>query len=281
MIRLIKLILILGFGVMLSCIHKNKGVVEPPSKPVEPFGSGRKGCFLLYNIKTNTFEKTMGEDVCRESFPACSTFKVPLAVIAFDSGILKNETQILKWDGKKDSRDVANKNHTAKTWMSDSIVWFSQRITKKLGEPKLQTYLNNFNYGNKDLSAGLSEAWLVSPAATTAALKISAYEQVEFMKKLWSNSLPVSKKAMTLTQDITYLETSPNGFKLNGKTGSNFYDQDKKQHFGWFIAHIQKEDKEYISVVNISDLQPSTEDGYGGYIAKDLTKKFLTAEGLW
>lgn len=277
MLRIMVILLLSSF---LGCSSKNK-ITETRPKETDLFGSGRKGCFLLYNVKTNVFEKVVGEEVCREQFPACSSFKVPLAVMAFDAGILKDENQVLKWDGKKDDREVANKNHNAKTWMSDSIVWFSQRITTKMGKQKFQNYLNKFNYGNKDISAGITEAWLVSPAATTPALKVSAYEQVDFMKKLWTNNLPASQRAIKLTQDITYLETSPNGFKLNGKTGSNFYDADKKMHLGWFIAHIQKEDQEYISVVNISDLSPSDGPGYGGMKAKAITKSLLSAQGLW
>lgn len=277
---MIRIVVILMLSSFLGCSSNTKKTETGPLQSNDIFG-GRKACFLLYNVKTNTFEKVVGEEVCREQFPPCSSFKVPLAVIAFDSGILKDENQVLKWNGKKDGREVANKDHNAKTWMSDSIVWFSQRITAKLGKPKFQKYLNKFNYGNKDILAGITEAWLVSPAAPTPALKISAYEQVDFMKKLWSNNLPASKRAMKLTQDITYLETSPNGFKLSGKTGSNFYDADKKMHFGWFIAHIQKEDQEYISVVNISDITPSDEPGYGGLKAKAITKSLLSTQGLW
>lgn len=276
---MIRIVVILILSSFLGCSSKNK-IAETTPKEVDVFG-GRKACFLLYNVKTKVFEKIVGEEVCREQFPSCSSFKVPLAVIAFDSGILKDENQVLKWDGIKDDREVANKDHNAKTWMSDSIVWFSQRITAKLGKPKFQKYLNKFNYGNKDISAGITNAWLVSPAAQTPALKISAYEQVDFMNKLWSNNLPASKRAIKLTQDIIYLETSPNGFKLSGKTGSNFYDANKKMHFGWFIAHIQKEDQEYISVVNISDIKPSDEPGYGGMKAKAITKSLLSAQGLW
>jgi len=194
---------------------------------------------------------------------------------------LKDENVVLKWDGKKDTRDVANQDHNAKTWMSDSIVWFSQRITQKLGKKKFQNYLNTFDYGNKDLSAGITEAWLVSPSDKRPALKISAYEQVEFMKKLWTDQLPASPRAMQLTRDITYIETSPNGFKLNGKTGSNFHDKQKKVHLGWFISHIKKADQEYIAVANFSDLNPVENKGYGGLRVREITKKILFDSGLW
>ncbi len=240
-----------------------------------------KGCFLLYNMKTKTFDKVIGDENCKEQLPACSTFKVPLAVMAFDSEALKDENQVLKWNGVKQVREESNHDHNAKTWMRDSIVWFSQRITQKLGQKKFQNYLNDFDYGNKDISAGIKEAWLISPSDKKPGLKISAYEQVDFMKKLWTDTLPASKRSMQLTREITFLEKSPQGFDLSGKTGSNFYDKEHKMHLGWFISHLKKGEQEYIVVTNISDLKPVEIQGYGGIRAKTLTKQILADQGLW
>jgi beta-lactamase class D len=55
---------------------------------------------------------------------------------------------------------------------------------------------------------------------------------------------------MKITKDITYLETSPKGFRLSGKTGSNAYDSNAKIRIGWFVAHIDNGSKEYIAVTN-------------------------------
>jgi beta-lactamase class D len=249
--------------------------------PSQNYFEGLQGCFLLFNMKTGAFDKVIGKDVCQEQFPACSTFKVPLAVMAFDSGVLKDENEVLKWDGVKDARSEVNHDHNAKTWMRDSVVWFSQRITPKLGEARFQKYLNAFNYGNKDITAGITTAWLVSPSAKTPALKISAYEQVEFMKKLWTDSLPVSKRAMKLTREITFLEKSPKGYEVSGKTGSSFDDDNRKIQFGWFIAHLKSADQEYIVVTNLRDLKPTQSKRYGGLRAKALTKEILAHEGRW
>lgn len=271
----------LFFMLFVVCGCRSNMPVEKKMSVQKNYFEQMEGCFLLYNVKTGALEKILGEKNCQKQYPACSTFKVPLAVMAFDSGILKDENTILKWDGKKGDREELNHDHNARTWMRDSVVWFSQRLTPRLGKARLQEYLNKFDYGNKDLSAGIQQAWLVSPEGDKAALKISAFEQVEFMKKLWSNSLPASKISMQWTRDITYLETSPQGFKLNGKTGSNFYDSSRKIHFGWFISHIQKDDKEYIAVTNLRDLIPTDEPGFGGPRAKAITKQILADNGLW
>lgn len=283
-------------GVHLNSILKNAisflvtgfflGCGSVPSKTdtllidANPFGAA-DGCFLLYNLKSEKFEKVIGDERCRRQFPACSTFKVPLAVMAFDSGLLKDENSTYKWNGVVDTREEVNRDHSAKTWMSQSVVWYSQRITPKLGKTKVQKYLNSFEYGNRDLSAGLQTAWLISPASPGPALKISAFEQIDFMKKLWTDKLPASKRSMQLARDLTYLETSSRGAKLHGKTGSNFYDADRKVHLGWFIAHIQSGEKEYLTVVNLSDREPGRADDYGGPRAKEITKALLANLGIW
>lgn len=275
----------IGLTLVLSSIS---GCITTTSAPkaeekivTKDFFKGVKGCFLLYNMKSNIIEKVINEENCQERLPACSTFKVPLAVMAFDAGILEDENQVLKWDGVRRERPELNRDHDAKTWMKDSVVWFSQRLTPQLGSKRFQKYLQDFSYGNQDLSGGITQAWLTSPSKKTGALKISAYEQVEFMKSLWSNLLPVSARAMNLTKEITFLEISPRGFRLSGKTGSNYYDKAHKQHLGWFVSHLEKDDQEYIAVTHISDLKPTDKLGYGGPRAKQVTKEILASQGLW
>ncbi len=268
---------------LLGCAGNIQKVVSTPQE--KNYFPDQKGCFLLYNMKTGLFEKVIGEENCRERFVACSTFKIPLSVMAFDAGVLKDENQVLKWDGSKGFLESHNQDHNAKTWMQHSVVWFSKKLTPQIGQEKFQRYLHEFHYGNEDLSGGITQAWLTSPAEKSPSLDISAYEQASFMEELWADRLPVSKRSMQITRDITFLETSPKGFKLSGKTGSNYYDKnygiEKRMGLGWFIAHLKKGDQEYIVVTNFSDLIPTDAKQYGGLRAKAITKQILSDRGLW
>lgn len=275
---------LLSFALVMSFIGCKSHEVKPEetvNAAVTEYFPQMRGCFLLYNVKTQVFEKVIGEENCKQRLPACSTFKVPLAVMAFDSGVLKDENQVFKWDGKKREREELNQDQTAKTWMKYSVVWFSQKLTPKMGMKKVKKYLYDFDYGNQDMSGGLKQAWLVAPWQNKPALSISAYEQVEFMKKLWSNALPVSECAMKLTREITYLDKSAKGFELSGKIGSTFIDQERTKNLGWFISHVQSQDKEYIAVTNLEDLEPAKTSKYGGIVAKQITLEILRDQGLW
>lgn len=233
-----------------------------------------RGCFLLYNVKTAKLEEKLGT-TCEIRYPASSTFKVPLSVMAFDAGVLKSEKDVLKWDGKKRWLDAWNQDQTPGTWMKYSVVWFSQRLTPELGEKRVQKYLTDFDYGNKNIHVGLTDAWLNSADKPDSALSLSAYEQLEFMKKFWTGALPVSQKSLEVTRKIMFLETLPSGFSLSGKTGSNFFDKEHRYQLGWFVAHFERGDEEYISVMNITDLKPYTGKDFGGMRAKELTKKMF------
>ncbi len=231
-------------------------------------------------MRTNSFERVLG-DTCTEQFPACSTFKIPLAVMAFDAKVLRDENTILKWSGKREDREALNRDHNAKTWIRDSVVWFSQRLTPQLGEARLQKYLDGFEYGNRDISAGLTLAWLVSPSEKPKGLRLSAYEQIEFLKKLWTDRLPVSARAMQLARDITTLETTPKGYRISGKTGSGAYYGNGKVYLGWFVGHIEGGGQEYLFATNFSDIEPTEARDYPGTRARKLTQTILMEENLW
>lgn len=248
-------------------------------KAADPF-EGAKTCFLLYNLKTQSFLEVVGEPVCRERLSPCSTFKVPLAVMAFDTGVLKDEMQILRWDGVLGTRAEVNRDHDARTWMRDSVVWFSQRLTAKMGRKKLQSYLETFEYGNRDLSAGLKTAWLTS-APVGRGLKVTGYEQLEFLKKLWSDQLPASKRSQSLARELTRLEVSPKGWLLHGKTGSGSIDKKKNLNLGWFIGHLEKGDQQYLIVASTQDVVTPLSSEPGGPKTKRAVKAKLEALGLW
>ena len=241
---------------------------------------------MLYNMEKKTFDEVFNDVRCHERFPAASTFKIPLAVMAFDDGILKNETKPeFKWNGIKTPIENWNKNQTPTTWIRESAVWVSQEMTAKLGEKKVQKYLESFDYGNQDMTGGLKYSWLTPAPFITEpmqnTLKISGYEQVTFLDKLWRGELKVSAESQKLTQKIMTQDVSPKGYKLTGKTGSGFTDENLDHRLGWYVGHLQKENVQYLVVVNFNDTTKVERGTFGGREAKELAIKLLTEKGLW
>jgi beta-lactamase class D len=243
---------------------------------------GVDGCFLLTDLKTGKELVRYGGKFCEERLAACSTFKVPLALMAFDKAVLKDENSLLKWDRKERAMPAWNKDHTAASWMKDSVVWFSQELTPKLGAKVIESYLKKFGFGTSDMSGGITNAWLNEPAEKNTE-KISADEQLKFMTRLFKNDLPVSKHALATTQKIMFIENSANGAVLSGKTGSGLMNMHKGQKIrqGWFVAHIKKGDKDYVSVTGFVDKRKDPPYKFGGPHARDIAKQILAEQGIY
>jgi len=189
-----------------------------------------------------------------------STFKIPLSLIGFDSGILVDEMHPV-WpfkEGYVDWRDAWKQDQTPKSWMKESCVWYSQVLTKELGMKKFQEYVTKFDYGNKDLTGdkgsnnGLTNAWLSS------SLQISSAEQVTFLQKMLAGKLPVKPHAVAMTKNILFVEELKNGWKFYGKTGmGSLLNADGTKnpdlYHGWFIGWIEKGDRRIIFSNHIED----------------------------
>jgi beta-lactamase class D len=285
-----KLLAAMTYLVVTACATQpSKRTSAPEPKPIAiaiaaPHFQGMDGCAIVYDLRSQKIAALYGEERCRVRYPACSTFKWPLAVMAFDAGVLADENTPMKWDGSKRLIESWNQDQTAATWMKNSVVWYSQRITPQLSRAKLAMYLSAFEYGNQDISAGLTSAWLTITKTDSdpgkGSLKISAFEQIEFLKKFWTGHLLVSPGSIEKTKKITFIETSPEGFTLHGKTGSG-YLPDLNGDFGWFIAHIEGHDREYLLVTAFTRRQRAADARFPGMLARDITKEILKDNSLW
>jgi beta-lactamase class D len=227
---------------------------------------GKDGCFMLYDLKADKVVCEYNESRCGLRVSPCSTFKIAIALMAFDRGVLKDENTTYKWDGVDRGSPYWNRDTSAEDWLKYSVVWFSQRITPQLGTATVEDYLTRFDYGNRDISGGPTNFWLGS------TLKISPNEEIEFLKKLWRNELPVSQRAMMLTKKIMPVEISPSEATLAGKTGSHMT---KTNSLGWFVGHLDCKQGEYLVAVNYSEDKPPAGSIYPGMVAEKLCQKIL------
>lgn len=240
--------------------------------------------FSLIIKKNNKVLLEVGN--CDTRRPPFSTFKVALALMGFDSGILQSKDSPV-WPCKEEyfSKEQVAKigpwyttkfaqkynwigDQTPATFMKNSVVWFSHQITQRIGEQKFQDYVNRLDYGNKDVSGveGKNNGLLVSWLGTS--LKISPREQVEFLEKLLTNNLDVSSHAHETTREIMNRDEDWNGWKLFGKTGGG------SGPTGWFIGWIEKDGQQIIFAHYIQ--LPKALPGQSiGLLAKDIAKEYI------
>ena len=227
-------------------------------------------CFILYDVNANkVVSEYSPHHRCDERIAPDSTFKIPLSLMAFDQEMI-NQNTIFKWDGKK-SRAYPDWNHdqTPQSWLQYSVVWVSQQITPQLGYPTIKHYLADFHYGNQNFSGdpgknnGMTHAWLSS------SLKISAIEQLNFLKVMLAHKLPITHEAIENTEKNLYQGKLNCGADYYGKTGSGRHgrnDREKspsKLREGWYVGFIEKEDQRYIFVSNLTDRFPAKTNVFG------------------
>jgi beta-lactamase class D len=235
---------------------------------------GRDGCFELYDMSRNKVVARFGGKACAERTSPCSTFKVPLSLMAFDAGIWKDDKVTIKWDGTHYARDAWNSDQTPTSWMSNSVVWVSQALTPQVGMDRVKGYLKTFAFGNEDMSGGLTRAWLMS------SLTISPDEQIAFWRRFWRGQLEVSKQTTEITKKITLVDTSESRWVLHGKTGSGGIGEkdpgeDTGYQLGWFVGHVARGDREYVFATRFVDKEKNITHGPAGWTAREMTKEIL------
>jgi beta-lactamase class D len=240
------------------------------------FGA-RDGCFLVTDLSTGKMVAEFNAKRCSERFSPCSSFKVAAALMGFDKGVIKDENQIIKWDGVKRDRPELNQDQTPFSWMSNSAKWVTEWIMPQLGMETIHRFLTAFDYGNKDFSGGLKDAWV------TSSLKISAREQSEFFRKFWKNELPISTKAVDLTKKIIFIKKLGTSSELYGKTGTGCLKghecmEQAGKMLGWFVGVLKTGSGDYIFASNASDLVP--QERPGGPRMRDTTIEILEKMGL-
>lgn len=198
--------------------------------------SGKEN-FIFINGKTDEIIAEMGS-LLNERISPCSTFKIPLSLMGFDSGILKN-SKTPTWEFEDRFDDFLQEwqdPQTPNSWIKCPCVWFSKILAIKLGSKNLRYYLSVFDYGNQDISGGLTTSGIFS------SLKISANEQVEFLQKMVCGKLFITYEAVKKAKNLLFIENLDNGQKLFGKTGgSSYISNNKNQKLEWFVGWVEVE----------------------------------------
>ncbi len=173
----------------------------------------------------------------RKRFSPASTFKIPHSLFALDAGVIRDEFQVFKWDGKKRDIEAWNQDQTLRQAMRNSTVWVYQEIAGQIGIPRETEYLRRAGYGNQDASGGTEGFWL------DGNLAISAEEQVEFLRKLYQNKLPFRVEDQRLVKDVMIVEARKD-YILRAKTGW-------EGKFGWWVGWVEWKEGPVFFALNI------------------------------
>lgn len=207
-----------------------------------------KGAFVLLDAQTGRTVRHDPERAATRFLPA-STFKIPNTLIALETGVATGPDFALAWDSAAAPRQawwpgVWARDHTLKSALPASVVWFYQELARRTGPERMQGYLDRFGYGNREISGGIDQFWL------TGGLRISPEEQVEFLRRFYFGELGASERSTRIVKELLVLEETP-GYRLSGKTGWAGLGEVGVPEIGWLVGYLERGAEVYFFATNI------------------------------
>lgn len=217
-----------------------------PAQSLQDHFQGFEGTIVVYDEKADQYV-VHDERRAETRYTPFSTFKIANSLIALETDVVSDVDQILHWDREK---------YPAEPWWPEawreeqdlrgafrySVVPLYRGIASEVGAARMQAHLDALDYGNRDISSGIDDFWL------NASLKISAFEQVAFLRRLHHEELTLSQKTLEAVKGIM-VEDEIAGGVLRSKTGAGTLDNGRG--LGWYVGYFEKEGTAVFFALNI------------------------------
>jgi beta-lactamase class D len=218
-------------------------------------GAAADSCFLFYQVGAGELDADRSP-LCDMRVSPASTFKIPHALAALDAGVVRGPQDTIRFGGGPANLPEAwRHDHTLATAIRYSVVWYFQRLAERLGMERERDYLRRLAYGNEDPGSGLTTFW------NGGSLEISPREQERFLVRLYEDSLPVTKRAMTDVREMLvqlpnvvtnamgahpFDSPWPEGVTVSAKTGSTTDREGRGVR--WIVGQVKRDGRAYLFV---------------------------------
>jgi beta-lactamase class D len=209
---------------------------------------GTVGTFVGYKVE-DYLVIASDKDRSGEAMLPASTYKVPNSLIALETGVVEDpDKDIFKWDGMKRSIEAWNRDHTLRSAIAASAVPVYQEIARRIGQERMQKYVDLFEYGNRNIGGGIDQFWL------TGDLRIDPVQQVDFVDRLRRGALPISKRSQDLVRDILPV-TKVGDAAIKAKSGLLGAEVGKPS-LGWLVGWAEKGSAQTVFALNMDVREP-------------------------
>lgn len=218
----------------------------------------RHECALLQALDgSKPFVSDVAE--CAVKTAPASTFKVPHALIALETGVVTDPLALVQWDGTKQQTPLWERPHSLDSAMKASVLWFYQRAAALIGRERMQAALKRLGYGSDTYEGDQTSFWL------NGDLAVSPVEQLEFVSRLVRYDLPVRrthvdmvKAAFTMPTGAITNASGSHPFELTSrapqvvraKTGNTTVSGER---VSWVVGHVESLTREYVFVARVRD----------------------------
>ena len=204
------------------------------------------GTFALLNNGTGNFTIYNLDRYKDSAFLPASTFKIVNSLIGLQTGIITNDSMIIKWDGVV-RRPEWDKDLSMYQAFRVSAVPYYQEVARRIGKDTMQFWLDSLSYGTKKIKGPIDSFWLNN------TLKITPDEQLGLVKRLYFNQLPFHRINQEIVKRAMLFEDKPE-YKLSYKTGLG--RKENGNSLAWVLGYIEENRHPYFFVLNIESKDP-------------------------
>jgi len=223
-----------------------------------------EGTIVIYDLQKNRYYSNNFDWADKGQLPA-STFKIPNSIIALETGVVENDSTLFKWDGQKRALKNWEQDLIFKDAFQFSCVPCYQDVARKIGEKRMLAYLDKLGFGQMEVdSTTIDNFWL------TGTSRITPFQQIDFLIRLYTSKLPISKRTETILKRMLLMEATDT-YKLSGKTGWSIQN---KTNNGWFVGYVEKQGQLFFFATNINPKAAFNMDDFAA-VRKEVTYEAL------
>lgn len=225
------------------------------------------GCFtMMDNASGEITVYNMTMDTMR--FSPASTFKIVNSLIGLETGVITNDTMMIKWDGTKRPVESWNKDMGMSEAFKLSSLPYYQETARRIGKERMKLWIDSIGYGNKNMNGPVDSFWINNQ------LKISPDEQLGLVKRLYFDQLPFRKSVQQMLRNVM-LQEDNTAYKLSYKTGWGF--DEKGNANGWVVGWIEENRHVYFFVTFVQAPDATTDINL---VRMNITKGILKQLGF-
>jgi beta-lactamase class D len=209
-----------------------------------------KGTFALLDNGTGKFTIYNLARYRDSSYLPASTFKIVNSLIGLQTGVITNDSMIIKWDSIQRPVAAWNRDLSMYEAFRVSAVPYYQEVARRIGKETMQKWLDSLQYGSHTITTTLDSFWLDN------SLTIKPDEQLGLVKNLYFNQLPFFSVYQDVVKRAMLFENNSN-YQLSYKTGWGGWEEKRKKHIGWVVGWIVENQHPFFFVLNIESADPN------------------------
>ena len=194
-------------------------------------------------------------ECARPTAPA-STFKIPHALIALQTGVVTPTTEF-EWDGTDYQSTLWRRTHTLDSAIKWSALPFFQRTARLIGKERMRVGLAALGYAADGFDGDIATFWL------NGDLVVTPLEQYGFLQRFFGGGLAVEAAHLAAVRQALLMPPGqvtnasgahpfelawPGQVTVRAKTGNTSV---KEERVSWLVGEVESRGVEYVVVARV------------------------------